>query len=257
MIMKRKRFRFSNRKRRNEGGAAVVEAAIITPLFFSLILGICEFGPMFFQYGSVKNSVSEGVRLASIVGSSATADYDTVRAMRNSLKNVGQQLDYIIVYKAANIKAGPPAECKTAADAGLTGTDANTAVGLFDAGNAPGGAPHYGAAWTVETFDFGAPRAIGDPPIIACNIYYRRMFETPKALWTYDRAAAVPTPPTAPLFSLDRYYPGSVRVDYQSGPQDFVGVFVQSQYNSPTGLFGARKIRNFGVVRIEPVRANK
>jgi hypothetical protein len=246
-------FRKNRRNRRqNERGAAVVEAAFVTPLFFMLILAIFEFGPLFFQWGSVKNGVSEGVRLASITGSSASSDYDTIQSMRNSLKNLGSQLDYVIVYKAQTIKAAPPAACKAAAEAGMTGVSATAAVGVFSAGNSPLGVP-----WTVETFDFGAPRALTDPPIIACNVYYRRMFDTPQAAWIYDRALALPVPPAIPQFSLDRYYPGSVRVDYQSGPQDFVGVYVQSQYKSPTGMFGARKVRNFGVVRIEPVRANK
>jgi TadE-like protein len=247
----RHKLRLRFRRGRHEQGAAVVEAAIITPLFFMFILAIFEFGPLFFQFGSVKNGVSEGVRLASIAGSSASADYDTIQSMRNSLKNLGAQLDYVIVYKAQNMHAGPPTACKAAAELGMTGVSATAAVGVFNAGNSPAGIP-----WTPETFDFGIPRAINDP-ITACNVYYRRMFSTPKAAWIYDRSLAIPTPPALPQFSLDRYYPGSVRIDYQSGPQDYVGVYVQSQYKSPTGMFSARKVRNFGVVRIEPVRANK
>lgn len=236
---------------RGEDGAAVVEAAFITPLFFMVILAIFEFGPLFFEFGSVRNSVSEGIRLASITGSSATSDYDVVQSMRESLKNLGPKLDYVIVYKAQNLHAGPPTECKTAADAGksLTTTDA---VGYFNGGNTALGVPY-----TVETFDWGAPRAPTAPAIIACNVYYRRMFDEPKAAWIYDRDLAIPTPPTPAVFSLDRYWPGSVRVDYQSGPQDFVGIYVQSQYVSPTGMFKNRRVTNFGVVRIEPSRANK
>jgi TadE-like protein len=247
----RHKLRLWFRPGRCENGAAVVEAAIITPLFFMFILAIFEFGPLFFQLGSVKNGVSEGVRLASIAGSSASADYDTIQSMRNSLKNLGPQLDYVIVYKAKNMHAGPPDACKVVAKGGLAGVSATAAVGVFDAGNSPAG-----IKWTTETFDFGLPRAI-DQPITACNVYYRRMFNTPKAAWIYDRSLAIPTPPALPQFSLDRYYPGSVRVDYQSGPQDFVGVYVQSQYKSPTGLFSPRTVQSFGVVRIEPVRANK
>ena len=92
---------------------------------------------------------------------------------------------------------------------------------------------------------------------VACNVYYRRMFDQPKPKWVYDRDLAMPTPPTAPIYSLDRYWPGAVRIDYQSGPQDFVGIYVQSQYISPTGMFKNRRVSNFGVVRIEPSRANK
>jgi TadE-like protein len=241
-------------KRARERGAVVVEAAIITPLFFSLIMAIVEFGPLFFQLGSVKNAVSEGVRLASIDGSAGTADYDTIQSMRETLKNVGSSLDYVIVYKAKNISEPPPDICKQQADlpANRNATSATQAVGVFDAGNFPVTA----VPWTVETYNFDTARPF-DKPLVACNIYYRRMFDTPKPFWVYDRALAAVLPPATPSFSLDRYFPGSVRVDYQSGPQDFVGVYVQAQYTSPTGMFKPRKIRANGVVRIEPVRANK
>ena len=243
-------FRRRRHEVRGEDGAAVVEAAFITPLFFLLILAIFEFGPLFFEFGSAKNSVSEGIRLASITGSSATSDYDVVQSMRESLKNLGPKLDYIIVYKAQNLHSGPPTECRTAAEAGKALTN-NDAVGYFNGGSL------LGVPYTVETYDWGAPRPPLSPPVIACNVYYRRMFEEPKPKWVYDRDLAIPTPPTPPVFSLDRYWPGSVRVDYQSGPQDFVGIYVQSQYISPTGMFKNRRVSNFGVVRIEPSRANK
>jgi Flp pilus assembly protein TadG len=244
------KFRRKASSEKSENGAAVVEAAIITPLFVLLILGIIEFGPLFLELGSSKDSVSEGVRLLSISGSSTTADYDTVQSMRNTLKNIGEKLDYIIVYKAASIHANPPQACINAAEAGKTATTL-TPVGVFDGGINTLVTPNV--AFTPETFDWGKVRLATAPPITACNIYYRRMFTQPKSAWVYDKPAAV----AGTAISLDRFYPGSVRIDYQSGPQDFVGLFVQHQYNGPTGLFGARKVTNKSIVRIEPVRANR
>jgi Flp pilus assembly protein TadG len=233
----------------SERGAAVVEAAIITPLFFALILAILEFGPLFFEYGSSRDAVSEGVRLSSIAGSSSTADYDTIQSMRNTLKNLGSKLDYVIVYKGANIYSKPPQVCIDAADAGMSSTTV-TPVGRFDAGINTTAVPPV--AFTPETFDWGKPRPSTAPPVVACNVYYPRMFNEPKAAWVYDKSLIA-----LGGVSLDRFYPGSVRIDYQSGPQDFVGVFVQHQYESPIGIIPPRKVRNSGIVRIEPVRANR
>ena len=52
-------------RRRGEKGAAAVEAAIVTPMFILLIVGILEFGMFFKDYLSVASAVRAGVRTAS------------------------------------------------------------------------------------------------------------------------------------------------------------------------------------------------
>jgi TadE-like protein len=238
-----------------ERGAAVVEAAIVTPLFFLLILSIAEFGPLFFEFGSSRDAVSEGVRLSSIAGASGSADYDTIQSMRNTLKNVGPRLDYVIVYKAASIHAKPPQVCIDKAEANID-VSTVTPVGVFDAGYNTTVIPNV--KWTPETFDWGKPRTATTPPVIACNVYYRRMFDEPKGAWVYDKTLILPDGSGGEIgASLDRYYPGTVRIDYQSGPQDFVGIYLQHQYTGSVGLIPPRKVRSWGVVRIEPIRANR
>jgi len=217
---------------------------MVTPLFLMIIFGIMELGPTFFEWSSGKSAANDGARLESAVASSGTADYDSIRTMRNSLKNLGSKLDYVIVYKAKNLRdTTPPAQCIAQADAHLNDV-AVTPVGYFQAD----------AGSTVENFDWGAPRALTAPTVIACNVYYRRMFDLAQNAWVYDRNSALANPPT---LSLDRNWPGSVRVDWQSGPQDYLGVFVQSNHKSATGVLRDRKLRNTSVIRIEPSRANK
>ena len=244
-----RRQRFLRRLDRRQRGATVVEAALVTLPFITIIFMVMEFGTMFLEWSSGKNAASEGVRLESIVGDGDNADYDTVRAMRNSLKNLGTKLDYVIVYKAKNLKDKVPTACTDLATARKNDLDTDP-VGLFvsDAG------------MTVENYPWGSPVA---PPVqTACNIYFSRMFDLPNIPnWKYDRDKAIATPPE---FSLDRFWPGRYRVAYLSGPQDFVGVYVQSSHRSVTGLFPhlgtdakPRIIRNSGIVRIEPSRATK
>ncbi len=241
--------RFLRRLDRNERGATVVEAALVTLPFITIIFMIMEFGPMFFEWSSGKNAASEGVRLESIVGDGDNADYDTIRSMRNSLKNLGDKLDYVIVYKAKNLRDKVPTVCTALATSRQPDVDTDP-VGLFVSD--PG--------LTVENYPWGAPSA---PPIqTACNVYYPRMFSLPNIPnWKYDRDKAIAP---VPVFSLDRFWPGRYRVAYLSGPQDFVGVYVQSSHRSITGLFPQlgtdakpRIIRNTGIVRIEPSRATK
>ena len=47
---------------RREEGAVLVEFAIIAPLLFVLLLGIIEFGIVFFSYNTIANAAREGAR---------------------------------------------------------------------------------------------------------------------------------------------------------------------------------------------------
>jgi Flp pilus assembly protein TadG len=58
-------LRVSGDRRRREGGAAAVEAAIVTPLVMALFFGIIEMGFIFKDYIAVAGSVRAGVRMAS------------------------------------------------------------------------------------------------------------------------------------------------------------------------------------------------
>lgn len=51
-----------------EGGAALVEMAIVTPLLVLLLLGIVEFGWLFGQYNDVRHGAREGGRYAAVNG---------------------------------------------------------------------------------------------------------------------------------------------------------------------------------------------
>lgn len=55
-----------SRRGRGDGGAALVEFAIILPVFFLLVFGIIEFGYVFFQQLDLRHGAREGARLAAI-----------------------------------------------------------------------------------------------------------------------------------------------------------------------------------------------
>ena len=67
-----------------EKGAAIVESAIVLPVFFIVLIGIMEFGLVFHNYLTLQNAVREGARFAAI-GSSEAAVEQRVRDFSASL----------------------------------------------------------------------------------------------------------------------------------------------------------------------------
>ena len=51
---------------RDEKGAALLEFAIIAPVFFGVIFAIAQLGMLFFASAGLGNAVAEGARLASL-----------------------------------------------------------------------------------------------------------------------------------------------------------------------------------------------
>ena len=70
--------------RRNRGGAAAVEFALIAPIFFLMIFGMIEFGRMVMVQQVITNSSREGARIAVLDG---TAGADVVAAVENYLNS--------------------------------------------------------------------------------------------------------------------------------------------------------------------------
>jgi Flp pilus assembly protein TadG len=70
--------------RRNRQGAAVVEFAVVAPLFFLLVLGMVEFGRGIMVQQIMTNASREGARLA-VLDSSTTQEVKT--AVTNYLAN--------------------------------------------------------------------------------------------------------------------------------------------------------------------------
>jgi Flp pilus assembly protein TadG len=57
--------------RRDARGAALVEFALASTLFFTITFGTIEFGRMILDYNIVSNAAREGVRYAAVRGSSS------------------------------------------------------------------------------------------------------------------------------------------------------------------------------------------
>jgi hypothetical protein len=121
-------------QRGGERGAALIEAALITPIFFSLIFGILEFGLLFRNSLTTHNAGHEGARSASVSGRSPDADYLILRSVEHGLAAMGlQTLDYVIVFKASGPNATVPTACLTASQTYNPATPAAPACNRYTA----------------------------------------------------------------------------------------------------------------------------
>ncbi len=112
--------RRGNQSRRGERGTALVEAAFVTPLFLILIFGIMEFGFLFRNYLTVANTTREASRTASVSGSSAEADYLTLRSAEHAFAAWGvENLTVLVVYHATGPEDTVPASCLANPQPGL------------------------------------------------------------------------------------------------------------------------------------------
>ena len=96
-----------------ERGAALVEAAILTPLFFLLIIGLMEGAWLLFGEHAIRGSASAGVRTASALANDADADYRALQSVKNSIDTLGRgKLTRVVVYRANGYGDAPTAACR-------------------------------------------------------------------------------------------------------------------------------------------------
>jgi hypothetical protein len=184
------------RRSRGERGAALVEAAIVSPVIILLVFGMIEFGLVFRDYLTVANTTRSAARVGSAAGADADADYDILQALRGASSAIdATTIEKIIVFEATSPTGGVPVDCVSAPVSGK------------------------------------------------CNHYDGSDFSRPSSDFTCTGSAP------------DRFWCPTDRVDRQSGPPDWIGVYVEVRHDYVTGLFGStRMIKDTTVMRIEPKR---
>jgi TadE-like protein len=106
--------RLSGSSSPSEQGAALVEAALILPLFVALIFGIIEVGSMFLNLSAVRNASRDAARQASASASSPTADQEALLAAGKSLSTLIGSLEGVIIFRADSLNDKVPPACLTA-----------------------------------------------------------------------------------------------------------------------------------------------
>lgn len=98
--------------RGGERGAALVEIALILPLFIVLFVGAVQFGTAWLTKLQVQGGARAGARVGSSLSTTRLADYSALRGVAASLAKVGlERVEYVVVYKAAGPDGQPPVGC--------------------------------------------------------------------------------------------------------------------------------------------------
>jgi TadE-like protein len=92
------------RRRRGERGAALIEAAFITPVFALLLFGILEFGLTFRDYLTVANVSRDSARGASALGDGLYTDWNVIQIARQSSKGFRpNEIQRLIIFNAGSV----------------------------------------------------------------------------------------------------------------------------------------------------------
>ena len=147
---------------RGDGGAVLVEAAVVLPLLFMLVFGVLEIGSALKSYSGAANAVRAGGRMASVAGNDADADRAILARM--ALESTGipdGEIEYVVIWHASSTREQPPAACRPAAQ----GSPNLVSVGVSDGGNDAVGACniYHRPAAPGGAFDM-ATGALVNPP---------------------------------------------------------------------------------------------
>src|SRR5688572_2399359 len=86
---------------RGEGGAAIIEAAIATPVVFVLLFTIFDFGFMMYTREALNNASTVLARQASVQGNEAEADYRIIQSAKNAFETLDQErITMIVIFRA-------------------------------------------------------------------------------------------------------------------------------------------------------------
>jgi len=156
--------------RTRERGATLVEASIASMLFFTVLLGLFEFGWAFRDYLSTADIARNASRAGSAAGNSGTADYVIMQSVRKGAGalNTGQ-LQYVVVFDAGSSNASLSSLSPTCA----AGTAVAGVCNVYTAADLARPTSDYGCQvalpspdrfWCPSTRRINASASTGGPP---------------------------------------------------------------------------------------------
>lgn len=122
----------SHRRARGDGGATLVEFALVLPFLLLLGLGTVEMGMGWVANDRLETAAAQAARMAAISGSKVEADRDIIVTLQASLSAEAlANLDRVVVFKSTASDSSVPNGCILAAgDPSQTGNSAcNTYTG--------------------------------------------------------------------------------------------------------------------------------
>jgi Flp pilus assembly protein TadG len=221
------RARYSNGQ--SEGGAVLVEAAFVFPVFLLLLFGMIEFGFIFRTSLTLSSMTQVGARTGAVVGDQATpsADYSILSTMGAGASDLGAKVTSIIIFDAnkttpgdgQSIAAVPPDCLQIAQNLDPSSTSAQGKAGVCNV--------YSQAQWE-------AVQAGLTPTQLATD------FSGQLGAWDGDWS-----PWENPGRNVDETGNGG------SGP-DFLGVYMSARHQTLTGFFPSVTLHETDIIRLEP-----
>ncbi len=104
------------RRRRREGGVALIEAAIVLPLVVVIFLSTVEFGFAWRDVNRIERGLQSAGRTGSSIGAGPFADFETIRAVDSALEGMaGATIERVVVFEASSANGLVPPTCATMA----------------------------------------------------------------------------------------------------------------------------------------------
>lgn len=101
-------------RRRNDSGAAAVEAAILLPVLALLFFGAVEYGFAWRSASKVESAGAASARVAAQAGDETLADWEILQAVRGALGADIASVDRLVIYDSTAPDGAVPAACLTA-----------------------------------------------------------------------------------------------------------------------------------------------
>lgn len=118
-------------RRRGEGGAVLVEIALILPVLMVISLAVLELGMAWKASITVASATRSGARVASHLGVNMQADQQALLAVRAALEGIpASEIERVVVFRAANADATVPPNCLSAA-AKTTGGNSTSKCNVY------------------------------------------------------------------------------------------------------------------------------
>lgn len=232
------RGRAQRRRLRGDDGAALVEAALVTPLFFLVVFGLFEFSGMMSSYSGASHTSRAGARVESAAANDPMADQQAFARMAVEAAGMGHdEIDVIVVWHASSTSEAVPSSCLPASttapntsSVGVSdgGVDSVGACNVYIRPGAPGGAFQMarGELAHPPSYYFGCTGA-ADPDAahkVDCKwpAMNRKAVTTPRSV----------SPPQTP---------------------DLLGVYVKATHENVTGFFGRSiTVTDRTITQLEP-----
>ena len=109
----------SRRRRARDRGAALLEFALVAPLFFLVVFGGIEIGLLFRSHLAVEDASRTAARVASVERDNVDADRAILERIDRLTKNLNGDVTKVVIYNADTLASEIPADCLTASRAGI------------------------------------------------------------------------------------------------------------------------------------------